>query len=43
MRASDFLLLHGNGVKDPARITEMVQQDPRRPRLSADADSLQRG
>ena len=26
VRASDFLLLHGNGVNDPARITEMVQQ-----------------
>lgn len=26
VRASDFLLLHGNGVKDPARITAMVQQ-----------------
>lgn len=24
--ASDFILLHGNGVKDPARITEMVRQ-----------------
>ncbi|MCC6861940.1 MAG: hypothetical protein IT158_25435 [Bryobacterales bacterium] len=24
--ASDFLLLHGNGVKDPARITRMVEQ-----------------
>ena len=24
--ASDFLLLHGNGVKDPARIAEMVGQ-----------------
>lgn len=24
--ASDFLLLHGNGVKDPARIAEMVEQ-----------------
>jgi hypothetical protein len=23
---SDFLLVHGNGVKDPARITEMVKQ-----------------
>jgi hypothetical protein len=23
--ASDFVLLHGNGVKDPARITEMVE------------------
>lgn len=26
VRASDFLLLHGNGVSDPARITRMVQQ-----------------
>jgi hypothetical protein len=26
VRASDYLLLHGNGVKDPKRITEMVQQ-----------------
>ena len=26
VKVSDFLLLHGNGVKDPARITEMVQQ-----------------
>ena len=26
VRASDFLLVHGNGVKDPARITEMVRQ-----------------
>ena len=26
VKASDFLLLHGNGVKDPARITEMVKQ-----------------
>ncbi len=26
VRSSDFLLLHGNGVKDPARITEMIQQ-----------------
>jgi hypothetical protein len=24
--ASDFLLMHGNGVKDPARISEMVRQ-----------------
>jgi len=24
--ASDFVLLHGNGVKDPARITQMVEQ-----------------
>ena len=26
VRASDFLLLHGNGVKDPKRISEMVEQ-----------------
>ena len=26
VRASDFLLLHGNGVKDPKRIAEMVRQ-----------------
>jgi hypothetical protein len=26
VKASDFLLLHGNGVKDPARIGEMVRQ-----------------
>jgi hypothetical protein len=26
VRSSDFLLLHGNGVKDPARIAEMVRQ-----------------
>ena len=26
VRSSDFLLLHGNGVKDPARITEMIKQ-----------------
>lgn len=26
VRASDFLLLHGNGVKDPARITGMIRQ-----------------
>ncbi len=26
VRASDFLLLHGNGVKDPNRIAEMVRQ-----------------
>lgn len=25
-RASDFVLIHGNGVKDPARITEMVTE-----------------
>ncbi len=26
VRASDFLLLHGNGVQDPARIAQMVRQ-----------------
>lgn len=26
VKASDFLLLHGNGVKDPKRITEMVRK-----------------
>lgn len=26
VQASDFVLLHGNGVKDPSRITEMVSQ-----------------
>ncbi len=26
VRASDFLLMHGNGVNDPARIAEMVRQ-----------------
>ena len=26
VRASDFILVHGNGVKDPNRILEMVQQ-----------------
>ncbi len=26
VRASDFVLLHGNGVNDPARIGEMVRQ-----------------
>ncbi|MCA9152078.1 MAG: hypothetical protein KDA92_22395 [Planctomycetales bacterium] len=26
VKASDFLLLHGNGVKEPQRIAEMVQQ-----------------
>jgi hypothetical protein len=26
VRTSDFLLMHGNGVKDPNRITQMVEQ-----------------
>lgn len=26
VEASDFVLLHGNGVKDPARITQMIRQ-----------------
>jgi hypothetical protein len=29
--AADFVLMHGNGVKDPARIAEMVRQVRRRP------------
>ena len=43
VRASDFLLIHGNGVNDPKRIAEMVRQTPRSARLPADADPLQRG
>lgn len=31
IRASDFLLMHGNGVNDPARIAEMVRQARARP------------
>ncbi|MDE0086498.1 MAG: hypothetical protein OXU23_12345 [Candidatus Poribacteria bacterium] len=31
VRTSDFLLVHGNGVKDPNRIIEMVQQTRRVP------------
>ncbi len=31
VRASDFLLLHGNGVTDPRRITEMIQETRRVP------------
>ena len=26
VRSSDFLLLHGNGVRDPARISEMIRE-----------------
>ncbi len=29
VRASDYLLLHGNGVKEPARITKMIAQTKR--------------
>lgn len=29
VRAADFLLIHGNGVSDPARIAEMVRQTRR--------------
>ena len=32
VRTADFLLVHGNGVKDPARITEMVRQTRQVPR-----------
>lgn len=31
VRSADFLLMHGNGVKDPARIAEMVRQCRRVP------------
>lgn len=31
VKVSDFVLLHGNGVSDPARITEMVRQTRARP------------
>lgn len=31
VRSSDFLLLHGNGVKEPSRIVEMVRQTRRVP------------
>jgi hypothetical protein len=31
VRASDFLLLHGNGVQDPARVSEMVRGTRRAP------------
>lgn len=31
VEASDFLLLHGNGVKDPERITQMVEETRRVP------------
>lgn len=31
VRASDFLLMHGNGVEDPERIAEMVRQARRVP------------
>ena len=31
VKVSDFVLIHGNGVKDPARIREMVEQTRRLP------------
>lgn len=31
VRVSDFLLMHGNGIKNPARISEMVQQARKTP------------
>lgn len=31
IKVSDFLLVHGNGVKDPARITQMVGQTRAKP------------
>lgn len=42
VQAADFLLLHGNGVKDPARISEMVRQTPAGSRLSRHAYRVQR-
>ena len=39
----DFVLLHGNGVQDPARITQMVDGDQEAAELSRAADRLQRG
>ena len=39
----DFVLLHGNGVQDPARITQMVDGDQEAAELSRAADCLQRG
>ncbi len=35
LAASDFVLLHGNGVRDPARIAEMVRETRRVPAYSA--------
>ena len=43
VRASDFLLVHGNGVSDPNRIIEMGPTDARGAGLPADADPVQRG
>ena len=40
--ASDFLLLHGNGVKEPKRIAEMVRAVARC-RQTPTADPVQRG
>lgn len=31
IKVSDFILIHGNGVKDPARITRMVEQTRQKP------------
>lgn len=35
VRTADFLLIHGNGVSDPARIAEMVRQTRRVPGYTA--------
>ena len=43
LAASDFVLLHGNGVSNPDRIAEMVRQTRQARRLHAETDRLQRG
>ena len=43
VRASDFLLLHGNGVSDPARIGEMVRTTRALAADTSKADPVQRG
>ena len=41
--ASDYIMLHGNGVTEPARIAEMVSQTRALPSLHPKTDSLHRG
>ena len=41
--ASDYIMLHGNGVTQPARIAEMVAQTRALPSYTAKTDSLHRG
>ncbi len=42
VRGSDFLLLHGNGVSDPARIAEMVRLTRKAPGYRPVPNSVQR-